>query len=379
VSEHAQQVTRMLPGGLAVLGIYLFCPEAAYSSASSQLASVLDSVAHILEEAAQAGQQQSGGADSGNSKTNSSSTGAVVAEVLLLHADASSRKQLLRFAPANNPSNLKPCELKYGPVLSTLVLLQSSYTVSVQVPVMSSRQELQSALQAAADGEARWVMSSMFGTFDSAIPSDAVLLSDVVPADAGVQSAVFVPLYAPWPSSSSSAVAGGGSSSSSNPTASSSEKAVSLESRGVAMLHGQVAAFAYAHKREPAVRGVSALKEDVARSLAARVNVLMDEVLAATDAAAAEEQEQDATRSSGGASQGGSAAPPAHPLLYTVGGAKTAVRVGLPQRVCLPWVGGLRVCDYMSEGEAREACADRALELLGVKVEASQVGGQGQA
>ncbi|KAF5841529.1 olfactory receptor 4-like-domain-containing protein [Dunaliella salina] len=45
VVEHAAQVSRMLPGGLAVLGLYVFCTDPSYQSLLAQLCAVLAAIA----------------------------------------------------------------------------------------------------------------------------------------------------------------------------------------------------------------------------------------------------------------------------------------------------------------------------------------------
>jgi hypothetical protein len=103
-------------------------------------------------------------------------------------------------------------------------------------------------------------------------------------------------------------------------------------------------------------KALADLKADLARSLAIRVDLMVEDALAAeSDAAAA-----------GGAGPGTPPAP-AHPLLAAAGGgAAAAACVGLPRRVLLPWQAGLQVCDHLAAGEGAADAADRARELLGV-------------
>jgi hypothetical protein len=139
VASHAEQVQRMLPGGahparravpaeaaaqegrrppirppaarpaplagLQVMGVYLFAPESGYQSISNQLSSLLN---NILPAAAARGAAPASAADA-----------------LLLHVDPDTRRTTLRScaAGAASPGSLKPCELKYGSALPSLVCL----------------------------------------------------------------------------------------------------------------------------------------------------------------------------------------------------------------------------------------------------------------
>jgi hypothetical protein len=91
------------PAGLRVMGVYLFAPESGYQSISNQLSRLLNTVLPA---------PASGGAPS-------------AADALLLHVDPDTRKTTLRgcAAGAASPASLKPCELKYGSALPSMVCL----------------------------------------------------------------------------------------------------------------------------------------------------------------------------------------------------------------------------------------------------------------
>jgi hypothetical protein len=84
------------------MGLYIVTPESGYQSASNQLCSILNT---MLPAAA-------GGS-------------AARTDALLLAVDPDTRKTTLRScaAGAASPSSLKPCELKYGTALGSLVCL----------------------------------------------------------------------------------------------------------------------------------------------------------------------------------------------------------------------------------------------------------------
>ena len=90
---------------------------------------------------------------------------------------------------------------------------------------------------------------------------------------------------------------------------------------------------------------------DAATSLAARLDALV------------EEAERDAEAAAEAAPPGAPAATP--PPLLRAASAAPPGGLALPRRVALPWRAGAALCDYALRGEALDAVAERAAELLG--------------
>ena len=76
-----------------------------------------------------------------------------------------------------------------------------------------------------------------------------------------------------------------------------------------------------------------------------------------------EEAERDAEAAAEAAPPGAPAATP--PLLLCATSAVPQGGLALPRRVALPWRAGAALCDYALPGEALDAVAERAAELLG--------------
>lgn len=362
IAEHALQASRMLPGGLAVLGLYLFAPESGYSSASSQLCSTLAAIAadssssSVLSASKEAAAAAAALTAEVSGISAPSAVGSVAGpqELLLLHVDSSSRKFTMRSCQVNSAataaSTLKPTELKFGPSLSSLVCLRCSHSFDFSFPASSSQEQLQQLLQQAVAAESARVTAAV-AALDGKVPaSSSQPLTELLPAsaDSGAADATRVELlclpHAAAVLRSPGAAAGKVGSSSSNVL-------------GSCRLHGTVEALAYVHKRDPVGKALQDLKSDIINSLAARLQLLEDDA-----AAAADEAKQDA------------AGAAAHPLLLAAGAGKRS-RVGLARRVLLPWSSlGLQVCDYLSEADGAEAALEQAqqqLQLTGLQ--ASQV------
>ncbi|GIL49302.1 hypothetical protein Vafri_5676 [Volvox africanus] len=420
ISEHARQVARMLPGGLSVLGLYLFCPDAAYNAAVPQLCTLLTSLAAFcLSKPAAA----TGDAPTGD------------AHLLLLHIDASSRKQALRALPvsalpqqqrgtsatttaavaaaaasaAASSASLRPVELKFGPTLGSLVLLRCWHGVDLTIPIPSAFSsgkgsggvgavtgaeaggerggggdaQMRRQLAALVAAESERVRCGVFMTARGAVPLESMPVGDAL---AGLESTG---------SGSGSSAVGSGSLHTPNfdliflapprcqrlasdvlppPPQREEQQPQQQQSTGPgpgsqaivgqARLRGCIQGLAFVSKRDQLGRALADLKADLLSSLSARLELLVEEAARVSEQQQQEEGQQDTD----------SAKEPLpallHPLLSSAtqldrsGGCDVAV----PRRVVLPWLGGsLALCDYLLEGEPADAAAERAGELLALR------------
>ncbi|KAI3432265.1 hypothetical protein D9Q98_003825 [Chlorella vulgaris] len=337
VLEYACLLERLLPGGLDVVGFYLLCPAAAFAAAAAPLTAL----------AAHAGRELSGRLSS----------------LLLLHIDSVSGELSLRDGgPGAGTAALRPCELKLAKLLDQMVLLQSRYEVSMQLPVTSGRQELAAAFQAAADGAAAGAQGAL-GLVDGRLATEGWQLADV-PAAADDGSAastgpIAVELLLQPSSSLAMCTAGGGKAGSGLLRGRAEGGAV-----GQVSIQGCLDCRACLHRREAAAAAVEAVRLDVRRSLQARMDALLDAAEQQQEAAAAEAEEQQG-RPHGGAAAAPLPPPPAHPLFAAAGDSSAPLLVSLPRRafVAAAAAGGLPYCDYLFEGESTQAVLGR-LQLL---------------
>jgi hypothetical protein len=246
----------MLPGGLAVLGLYLFAPDSGFASASSGLCKALCSIASDL------------GALSYPSTSTSSSAGEQQ-ELLLLHVDSATKKFSMKSCLASNgdaaaAASLKPCELKFGPSLASLVCLRASHTFDLTLPAASASAQLQQLLQDAVAQESARVLSGLAVVSGSLPANTTQPLADLLPASSNgvtgggnsITDPVQVQLYCSPPAAAAGTSTAWGS----------------------CRLHGTVEAVAYVHRRDAAAKALSELKQDVTRSLTARLQLLQNEV-----------------------------------------------------------------------------------------------------
>ncbi|GIL73792.1 hypothetical protein Vretimale_5347 [Volvox reticuliferus] len=416
ISEHARQVARMLPGGLSVLGLYVFCPDAAYTAAVPQLCTLMASLAAFCVPKPAAAAAAASGAPAGDS------------HLLLLHIDASSRKQVLRAVPVApfplpgatvntataataSSASLRPVELKFGPTLGSLVLLRCWHGVDLTLPIPSSAgtskgassvgvvpgteagggrgagagAQMRRQLAALVAAESERVRCGVFMTARGAVPLDSLLVSDAL---GGMESSG---------SGSGSSIVGGGplhtptfdliflapprcqqlSLDVSSPQPRREEQqqlstgtggAPGTGSQAVigqARLRGCIQGLAFVSKWDHVGRAFADLKADLLFSLSARLELLVEEAVRVSEQQQQEKEEGQQDR--GGAQE---PSPVVHPLLSSPeqlarsGGCDVA----MPRRVVLPWLGGsLALCDYLLEGELPDAAMERAGELLALQ------------
>jgi hypothetical protein len=314
----------MLPGGLSVLGLYLFAPDSGFSSASSTLCKTLASISADLAALSSpagsnvAGEQQ---------------------ELLLLHVDSNTRKFNMKSCLASKgehaaAASLKPCDLKFGPSLASLVCLRARHTFDLILPAAAASAQLQQLLQEAVAAESARVMAGIVVVAGSIPGSSPQPLADLLSACSGgvsgggysISDPLYVDLYCSLPAAGTA-------------------DASSTAAAGTGRLYGTVGAVAYVHRRDAASKALSELKQDITRSLTARLQLLENEAVSAAYEA------QQAAAAAAGDAQGGkkgaaaAAAPPAHPLLAEAGSSQRKVSCGLLRRVLMPWeaLGGIQV------------------------------------
>ncbi|CAI5530721.1 unnamed protein product [Closterium sp. Naga37s-1] len=109
VAEHALQVSRLLLGGMGVLGVYAFCSDAAYSNAAPSLLQALHSLAASLSPPA--------------------SLAALLppppTDLILLHISSFSRRFSARSVATSSPATsatMSPCDFKLAAIPSPILV-----------------------------------------------------------------------------------------------------------------------------------------------------------------------------------------------------------------------------------------------------------------
>ena len=367
IVEHSLQVSRMLPGGIAIVGLYAFGSDAAMKAAMPALNRATVEVARAANDAA----------SSASTRSRHDSCD----ERLILHLSSSTRKYALRrckiAAGAEGSGGAlpspSPVEHKMGRVMNNLVRVEAKYVVDALISgrngnggegesvrevaerLVESEAERIMAGEVLLGGDLRHAEDQMASVVVGGGGGDASSLSS---SSAGAMSAVRAELLCP---PRASAVAGSMSSStSSKPKAAAKDSSDS--GRWEARVRGVVSARAYMYNRETAGRAAADLKSDVVSSLRARIQLLIDEA----DREAEEDAEADEGSGANAKATGGTQRRRRrqHPLTEGAACPSGLLAFALPRRVWARWRDGCDVCDHLAEGERAEDVVERCEEVL---------------
>ena len=404
ILEHTTQVTRMLPGGLDVVGAYAFASEGAWRSASGALARAAVAAAPAAAPAPDA----------------SAASSVSDPELFLLHLSAEDmRKKSLRRVRRSTMAQpfalLPPAESREGKALASLVSLEAEVAVGLSAVVprafatrsgTAKQHTLRSALEAALRLETARVMGSDAlvenALWDddvavSAVPrrSEAVFLDENrdgaesnarTDARAGDVFALRAELLVAPTSVSTRLHPNDDTLAEAEQTNTSTTDPSSEDGRtNVVRLtfEGVVSARSYAFARANVGDAVSDLRRDVARSLRSRLDTFLDEAddaleeeeahgVTSHNALASIERALSTRDASGKEQTSGALLTDAMRLVTSENDASstssTVLTFALPRRAWARWLGGLSVCDYLAQGETEADVVARCAEVMRFEV-----------
>ncbi|KNA05425.1 hypothetical protein SOVF_190480 isoform A [Spinacia oleracea] len=316
VTEHARQVSRLLVGGVKVVGIYVWVGESSFKNSTLALCQTVKGVADatpLLEN----------GSD----------------EMLLLHLSYSPRRWTCRNCSVSSnitSSSLRPCDFKLGRVLNSLQTFRCIYNFFIRWPVyrenLSKAKMLNDVLL---DGISNHV-KELKGA-KAVIDGNLVdVITDEPCTSGGVHE---VEMLLPFMRDAS--------------LEASSQKGVV----GILVYSGTVCSYSYLNSKESISQAVADIKEDIIRSLRSRLDMISDE----------------ADRETAGASKNGSEAnieTSSIESIYQIihQPLRKQCILPFPQRVFIPWLAGTFICDYLLPTECFEALKDHFVELLAMEV-----------
>ncbi|CAK0734352.1 hypothetical protein CVIRNUC_000419 [Coccomyxa viridis] len=284
VIEHASQVAPLLPGGVRVAGLYIWAPEASHAAAMQQLCRILLGL-----------------------RTSKLLTG----DAVLLCAAAPSAKLSARELPASASSAaaLRSCDCRSAPVLASHASVSTMYSLRAACTIMRTAEQLPDGLRRTVQAEEDSLAAATICLGAAELPEAGTPVAELCQPGSDVLNARML-----------------------TPPACCSDMCAGQQTgvaHGRTCLTGAIAGRALVHKRDSWGTAVSALKEDLQRSLQARLNVMLTEA-----------QEAEATTGEDDSQA---------PLLQqadTVYGAPQCC--SMPQRALLPAQGPLMYSDYCS-------------------------------
>ncbi|XP_021722532.1 protein odr-4 homolog [Chenopodium quinoa] len=315
VSEHARQVSRLLVGGVKVVGIYVWVGETYFKNSTLVLCQTVTGVADaapLLEN----------GSD----------------EMLLLHISYSPRRWTCRNCSVSSnitSSSLRPCDFKLGKVLNSLQTFRCIYNFCMRLPFshenMSKAKLMNDVLL---DGISNHV-KELKGA-KAIIDGNLVdVITDGSCASGGVHE---VEILFPFMKDTSS-------------EASSQNDVV-----GILVFSGTVCSYSYLNSKEPISQAVADIKGDIIMSLKTRLDMISDEADGETATAPENGSETYITTSNMESVNQIIQQPLRKQCMLT-----------FPRRVFIPWLAGTFICDYLLPAESFEALSDHFVELLSME------------
>ena len=341
ILEHTTHVSRMLPGGLTVVGAYAFASDAAFKTA-------MPAFSRAVVEASEEVSLDERSRDDDRDPERSS---------LLIHlsADDSKRRVTRRTRRSTLTQPPQPVETRSGRALENVVSLSATYRVNLELRARGIDGEKTRALmEKVVELEIQRVLASDVliedalwddDTVISSVPRRNARRSEGSPDDGEADgdgfdwthSEIDVDSHAVF-ALRAELVTGPGCvvvmppRNDAFPGAGPAEPTTPRTIR----IAGAVASRSYAFSRETVRRAADDLRRDVARSIRSRLDVLLDEADARDED---EDEDEDAAR-------------------------EKEIGARLPRRAFATWIGGLRACDYLSEGETALDVVARCAEVL---------------
>ncbi|XP_053095935.1 protein odr-4 homolog isoform X3 [Pangasianodon hypophthalmus] len=248
VAEHARQVSRMLPGGVSVLGLFLIAPP----EVSKEVQNTLKKLVFAVDKSISKSKLWDPSEDD-------------VTERITLHICSKTRKAVCKTFDVKDPKcSAKPADWKYqSGISSSWPLITCNVQLDLQIPVTSENVD-----KFIKDGLRNWakqIESALCLINGKAVTDDSELLSGPKKSTkASQQQTVRAQILV----SADDADAGQVSS------------AVVKECSGSVCLRGVVHCRAYIHTNKPKTRhAAQALKRDVVNTVFSRVEMLLEDLL----------------------------------------------------------------------------------------------------
>ncbi|KAF8024720.1 hypothetical protein BT93_F1791 [Corymbia citriodora subsp. variegata] len=315
VAEHARQVSKMLVGGIRVIGIYVWASESAFKNSTMELCQTIKGV---------------GGAAPPLSGTD-------IEERLLIHISYSPRRWTCRncvLASNIMSSSLKPCDFKMGKVLNSLQKFRCTYNFNMRLPVSRERasdaQKLGDVLRSGISVIAKELRCAR-----------AIVDGNLVTNDEPCTSEGFhdVELHLPFMYDTCL-------------------EACSLENVvGILLFSGSVCSFAFLSSKESILQAIADIKADIITSLQSRLDIILDEA--------------DADPSPSDNSCRESSPDIQMENLFSqvdLQSLRKPSGLSFPRRVFAPWLAGTFICDYLQSSETLEVLKDHCAELMSMEV-----------
>ncbi|XP_068640681.1 uncharacterized protein [Aristolochia californica] len=308
VAEHARQVSRLLLGGVNVIGIYIWAAESSFKTSTTILWQVVADAAQCYEND--------------------------LDERLLIHISFSPRRWSCRnckLGSTFSSSSLRPCDFKMGKVLPSLQTFKCMYNFEMRLPIFcadaSKAWSFGDALRSGITSHAKELRDAKALVDGNLVVGDQPSTSD---------TAHEVDLLLPF-------------------TKDATKEAHSTEEvMGIIVVSGAIFSSAYLCPKEPISQAISDIKVDIINSFRSRLDILCD----------VSEEENSRLKVDNEGKFGSVASPkkPAHKL--TLHDIRKSCNLLFPRRILVPWLPGICICDYLQSSDSIQDLKDQWKELL---------------
>ncbi|XP_057434874.1 uncharacterized protein LOC130727687 [Lotus japonicus] len=311
VAEHARHVSRMLVGGVKVVGVYVWLGDAAFKNSTITLCQTVKGVAEAAATV-----------DWG--------------ERLLLHISYSPRRWNCRscsLSPNITSGSLRPCDFKLGKVLSSIQTFKCMHNFDLRVPIFrdsaAKYQTFSDVLRHAISVHAKELTGAK-----ALIDGKLVVDNEPCSSDGVHEIELLIPIL------SNSSV----------------EACSQKDVVGILSFSGSLCSFAYLNSKEPISQAITDLKGDIITSLQSRLDIISDE--ADGDSGNNYDVERQV-------SDDIPAEKPVSQLVLQL--LRKGYSLPFPRRVFALWLAGAYVCDYLQPSETVEVLKDHCMELLSME------------
>lgn len=312
VAEHARQVSRMLLGGIEVLGIYVWISETSFKNSTIELCQTVK----VVSEAAPL-------------------HGTDWDERLLIHISYSPRRWTCRNCTLSSnimSSNLRPCDFKMGKVLNSIQTFKCTYSFDLRLPIC---RESGSNFRKLADVIRKGILShakELKGA--KAIIDGNLVVEEELCASDGLHEVQFLLPFMK------------------NLFVACSQKEV----LGVLVFSGSVCSYSYLNSKEPISQALGDLKGDTVKSLLSRLDIMSDEA------------DVESSPTVGAAIKANGDLPAAEQILQRdLHLLRKYCILSFPRRIFVPWLAGTYICDYLQSSETIEVVKDHCAELMSME------------
>ncbi|MBA0595627.1 hypothetical protein Gorai_012490 [Gossypium raimondii] len=321
VAEHARQVSRMMVGGIKVVGIYVWASEAAFKNSTMVLCQTVKGVA----EAASTLEDD-------------------LDVRLLIHICYSPRRWTCRNCTLSSnitSSSLRPCDFKMGRVLTSLQTFKCLYNFDLRLPIYQEKtSKSETLVDVLCNGISNYV-KELQGA--KAVIDGNLVVNDEACTTEGLHE---VELLLPFMKDMYI------------------EACSQKDVVGVVNFTGSLCSFSFLNSKEPISQAVADIKDDIIRSLRSRLDIICDEA------------DEDPGPIDNGIKEAGndlaSEKPVSQLVLHSLRCISCAVdkkncNLSLPRRVFVPWLAGTYICDYLQPSETLEVLKDHCVELMSME------------